>query len=87
VFSTTEKANELKGINAKQLEAKRKISPLVTQGAVSMACSRIAGDDELRCAHRKGLLSSAYQVNIFNNKIWNSTHIRQPISFLFTTRV
>jgi hypothetical protein len=68
VFSTTEKANELKGINAKQFEAKRKISPLVTQGAVCTVCPGIAGDDELRCAHRKGLLSSAYQAKIFDNE-------------------
>jgi hypothetical protein len=59
VFSAAEKANELKGVDAKQLEPKRKISPLVTKRTICPARSCIASDDELCCAHQQGLLSSA----------------------------
>jgi hypothetical protein len=59
VFSAAEKAHELKGIDAKQLEPKREISSLVTKRTVCTACSRIPSNDELRCAHQKDLLSSA----------------------------
>jgi hypothetical protein len=63
VFSTAEKANELKGIDTKQLEPKREISSLVTKRTIGAACARIPTNDELCCAHQKDLLSAAKQAS------------------------
>jgi hypothetical protein len=63
VFSAAEKANELKGIDTKQLEPKREISSLVTKRTICAACPRIPSNDELCCAHQKDLLSAAKQAS------------------------